>query len=226
MLLGEGRHPRPYELLGARLHTVNGIEGTRFALWAPNASRVSVVGDFNGCDGHTHPLQLQGSSGFWCALVPGVAAGVKYKFELHDRNGNLLPLKADPYGLAVELRPATASVVAALPARVPEQPARLAANARNATRSLISFVRRSTCGKSTLLVVCNFTPTVHYDVHLGVPVAGRNCERLNSDSRFDGGSDVGTGEVQSQPLASHGHPHSELVKIPPLSCVFFEWVNP
>ena len=135
-LLGEGTHLRPYELLGARLHTVDGVQGIRFAVWAPNASRVSVVGDFNAWNGNTHPLQPQGSSGVWCAFVPGVAAGAKYKFELHSRDGALLPLKADPYGLAAELRPATASVVAALPARVPEQPARKAANALNAPVSI------------------------------------------------------------------------------------------
>ncbi len=78
---GEGTHLRPYELLGARLHTVDGVQGTRFAVWAPNASRVSVVGDFNGWDGRAHALQPQGSSGVWCAFVPGVAAGAKYKFD-------------------------------------------------------------------------------------------------------------------------------------------------
>ncbi|OYT91845.1 MAG: 1,4-alpha-glucan branching enzyme [Burkholderiales bacterium PBB3] len=135
-LLGEGTHLRPYALLGARLHAVDGVQGTRFAVWAPNASRVSVVGDFNAWDGHAHPLQPQGSSGVWCTFVPGLLAGAKYKFELHSRDGVLLPLKADPYGLAAELRPATASVVAALPARVPEQPARKAANALNAPVSI------------------------------------------------------------------------------------------
>ena len=135
-LLGEGTHLRPYELLGARLHAVDGVQGTRFVVWAPNASKVSVVGDFNAWNGNTHPLQPQGNSGVWCAFVPAVLAGAKYKFELHSRDGSLLPLKADPYGLAAELRPATASVVAPLPARVPELPARKAANALNAPISI------------------------------------------------------------------------------------------
>ena len=135
-LLGEGMHLRPYELLGARLHAVDGVQGARFAVWAPNASRVSVVGDFNAWNGNTHPLQPQGNSGVWCAFVPSVAVGAKYKFELHSRDGSLLPLKADPYGLAAELRPATASVVAPLPARVPEPSARKAANALNAPISI------------------------------------------------------------------------------------------
>ena len=135
-LLGEGTHLRPYELLGARLQTVGGVDGTRFAVWAPNASAVSVVGDFNAWDGNTHPLLPQGSSGVWSAFLPGVKAGATYKFELHDRDGALLPLKADPYGLAAELRPATASVVAALPAPVPENPARKTANALDAPVSI------------------------------------------------------------------------------------------
>ena len=137
-LLGEGTHLRPYELLGARLQWdgTGDIVGTRFAVWAPNASRVSVVGDFNAWDGNINPLRPLGSSGVWCAFVPGVAAGARYKYELHSREGTLLPLKADPYGLAAELRPATASVVVPLPARAPEQPARKAANAHNAPVSI------------------------------------------------------------------------------------------
>ena len=135
-LRGEGATLRPYALLGARLHAVDGVQGTRFAVWAPNASAVSVVGDFNAWDGHTHTLRRQGGSGVWSAFVPGVMAGAKYKFALHDRHGALLPLKADPYGLAAELRPATASVVAPLPARVPDQPARKVANAPSAPVSI------------------------------------------------------------------------------------------
>ena len=135
-LLDDGTHLRPYALLGARLHAVDGVQGTRFAVWAPHASAVSVVGDFNAWDGHTHTLRLQGGSGVWSAFVPGVMVGAKYKFELHDRLGALLPLKADPYGLAAEMRPGTASVVAPLPARVPEHPARKAANALNAPVSI------------------------------------------------------------------------------------------
>ncbi len=135
-LLGEGKHLRPYALLGARLLQHDGVAGVRFAVWAPNASRVSVVGDFNGWDGRAHPLQPQGSTGIWLGFVPGVAVGARYKFELHNAQGHLLPLKADPYGLAAELRPATASVVAALPARVPEPPQRKHANALNAPISI------------------------------------------------------------------------------------------
>ncbi len=138
-LLGEGTHLRPYTLLGAHLSTQSGVAGTRFAVWAPNARGVAVVGDFNAWDGRTHPMSRLGSggsSGIWCCFVPGVQAGARYKYELRGQAGDLLPLKADPYGLAAELRPATASVVAALPLPVPELPARQAANALDAPISI------------------------------------------------------------------------------------------
>ena len=135
-LLGEGTHLRPYEVMGARLATVNGVAGTRFSVWAPNASQVAVVGDFNHWDGRVNRLQGQGDSGIWSGFVAGVGEGARYKFELHGKNGNVLPLKADPYALAAELRPATASVVAPLPERVPEPPDRKAANALDAPISI------------------------------------------------------------------------------------------
>src|SRR5690625_888795 len=85
--------------------------GTRFAVWAPNASRVAVVGDFNDWDGRRHPMTPPGDDGVWECVVPGVGPGALYKFELHDRHGNLLPLKSDPFARRFELPPATASVV-------------------------------------------------------------------------------------------------------------------
>jgi len=105
-LAGEGRHQRIYEHLGA--HVVD--EGVRFAVWAPNARRVSVVGDWNGWDGRTDPLEPVGSSGIWTATVPAAAAGSRYKFELEGADGHLR-LKADPYARAAEVPPATASIV-------------------------------------------------------------------------------------------------------------------
>ena len=95
-LLGEGTHLRAYEKLGAHLRTVDGAPGVSFAVWAPNAKAVSVVGDFNGWDGRAHPLAQAGPNGFWEAFVPGLVPGMLYKFELHGPNGQLLPLKADP----------------------------------------------------------------------------------------------------------------------------------
>ena len=109
---GEGTHLRPYTFLGAHPMAVGGVDGVRFALWAPNASRVSVVGDFNAWDGRRHPMRSRGGGGVWEIFVPHVAAGDRYKFELRSRDGAVLPLKADPYARAAELRPATASVVA------------------------------------------------------------------------------------------------------------------
>ena len=93
------------------------MAGTAFAVWAPNASRVSVVGDFNLWDGRRHPMRLRRECGVWEIFLPGVGAGARYKYEICEApSGHVLPLKADPYALQSELRPATASVVAHMPA--------------------------------------------------------------------------------------------------------------
>jgi 1,4-alpha-glucan branching enzyme len=110
-LAGEGRHERIYERLGAHLNEVDGVTGTAFAVWAPNAQAASVVGDFNGWDGRLNPMRSLGASGIWELFVPGVAEGERYKYELKGPHGELLPLKADPYALAAEVPPATASRV-------------------------------------------------------------------------------------------------------------------
>ena len=117
-LLAEGTHLRPYEVLGATARELEGVAGTAFAVWAPNASRVSVVGDFNRWDGRRHGMRLRRECGVWEIFVPGVAVGAAYKYEIRAGGGELLPLKADPFALQAELRPATASVVGTLPARV------------------------------------------------------------------------------------------------------------
>ena len=135
-LLAEGTHLRPFEVLGASPGSHEGVAGTRFAVWAPNASRVSVVADFNQWDGRRHPMRLRRECGVWELFLPGVAAGARYKFELLGPNGDLLPQKADPMARAAELRPATASVVAALPEPVPRSAARQAANALDAPISI------------------------------------------------------------------------------------------
>ena len=135
-LLGEGSHLRPYEILGATPREMEGVAGTSFAVWAPNASRASVVGDFNFWDGRRHPMRLRRECGVWEIFLPGVAAGTRYKFELLDREGRLLPQKADPYARQAELRPATASVVAAMPPVAPHSPERQAANALDAPFSI------------------------------------------------------------------------------------------
>ena len=135
-LLAEGSHLRPYEMLGATPREMDGVAGTSFAVWAPNASRVSVVGDFNAWDGRRHPMRLRRECGVWELFLPGVHVGERYKFELLDRHGTLLPQKADPFARQAELRPATASVVAAMPPVAPPSPERQAANALDAPMSV------------------------------------------------------------------------------------------
>jgi 1,4-alpha-glucan branching enzyme len=110
-LFGEGTHRRIYEKLGAHPIEIDGVAGVHFAVWAPNARDVSVVGDFNDWDGRRDPLQPRGG-GVWEGFVPGAALGARYKYELHASDGTLLPLKADPYAFACETSPGTASIVA------------------------------------------------------------------------------------------------------------------
>jgi 1,4-alpha-glucan branching enzyme len=112
-LLVEGTHKRLHERLGAHLCVQDGVAGARFAVWAPNAARVSLVGQFNDWDGRVHPMRKRVDSGIWEIFAPGVAAGMAYKFEILAADGTVQPLKADPFGRAAELRPSTASVVAA-----------------------------------------------------------------------------------------------------------------
>jgi 1,4-alpha-glucan branching enzyme len=111
-LFAEGRHWHAYRFLGAHVHQADGIRGVHFAVWAPNAERVSVVGDFNDWDGRRHPMRVRGGSGIWELFVPGLTEGVIYKFEIRNRQYGTIHLKSDPYGRAFELRPRTASVVA------------------------------------------------------------------------------------------------------------------
>lgn len=105
-----GSHYTIYEKMGAHPMTINGVEGVLFAVWAPNAIRVSVVGDFNLWDGRKHPMRRLGDSGIFEVFIPGIKAGEIYKYELKVKGG-LVILKTDPYGNYAELRPATASVV-------------------------------------------------------------------------------------------------------------------
>ncbi len=110
--MGEGNHLRLYDKLGAHLIRHEGVDGVHFAVWAPNASRVSVVGDFNNWDGRRHVMRKRLDVGVWEIFIPGATEGQGYKYELVGPDGNLLPLKSDPYGFAAELRPNTASKIA------------------------------------------------------------------------------------------------------------------
>jgi 1,4-alpha-glucan branching enzyme len=110
-LFGQGTHLRLYDVMGAHVRTIDGITGVALALWAPNARRVSVVGDFNDWDGRRHPMYLRREVGVWEIFIPGLRAGARYKYELEDRSGHLLPLKADPFAFYSEPRPRNASIV-------------------------------------------------------------------------------------------------------------------
>ncbi|MDB5931311.1 MAG: glycogen branching enzyme, partial [Polaromonas sp.] len=135
-LLSEGTHLRPYEILGANALVMQGVDGTSFAVWAPHAARVSVVGDFNLWDGRRHPMRLRRECGVWEIFLPGVAIGAKYKFEILAADGQLLPARADPYGRQAELRPATASIVAGMPDLKPASGERRQANSLAAPMSI------------------------------------------------------------------------------------------
>ena len=110
-LFGEGRHWHIYRILGAHKKQVDGINGVLFAVWAPSAERVSVVGDFNNWDGRMHPMRVRGNSGIWELFIPGLGSGHPYKFEIRAKNNGSIHLKTDPYGRYFELRPNTASLI-------------------------------------------------------------------------------------------------------------------
>jgi 1,4-alpha-glucan branching enzyme len=109
-LLNEGTHWQVYEKLGAQLRTVNGVAGVNFAVWAPNATSVSIVGDFNGWDERKHPMRKHIPSGFWELFIPGLEADTYYKYKVKGANGYIAE-KCDPYGFGAECPPKTASRV-------------------------------------------------------------------------------------------------------------------
>ncbi len=113
-LFNEGRLLEAYRALGAHPHTLQGVEGVRFAVWAPNAERVSVIGDFNRWDGRVHPMRVRGSSGVWELFIPGLMPGDYYKYEIRNRHTGEIRIKSDPYCQAFELRPGSAARVPAV----------------------------------------------------------------------------------------------------------------
>ncbi|OWQ88727.1 1,4-alpha-glucan branching enzyme [Roseateles aquatilis] len=137
-LLARGEHPRPWLWLGAHPTRVGRQDGVRFAVWAPSASRVSVVGDFNGWDGAAHPMRRRDehASGIWEVFVPGAGHGQFYKYQLNGPDGAPLPLKADPYAFRGQLRPDNASIVDRLPDPLPLPAGRAQANRRDAPISV------------------------------------------------------------------------------------------
>jgi 1,4-alpha-glucan branching enzyme len=110
-LFNEGQHWNIYQLLGAHEREIDGVTGISFATWAPNAERISVVGDFNEWDGRRHPMRVRGGSGLWELFIPGLGIGSLYKFEIRNRQTGNIFLKADPYGQAFEMRPQTSAIV-------------------------------------------------------------------------------------------------------------------
>ncbi len=111
-LIGQGTHYELGSVLGAQPMTIDGVAGVRFAVWAPNARRVSVVGDFNSWDGRRNPMRLRREAGVWELFIPHLGPGERYKYEVVGPHGQLLPQKADPIARAAEPAPGSASVVA------------------------------------------------------------------------------------------------------------------
>jgi 1,4-alpha-glucan branching enzyme len=110
-LFAEGRHRAAYRILGANEREVDGVRGVLFAVWAPNAERVSVVGDFNRWDGRRHQMRVRPGCGLWELFVPDLGPGALYRFEVRNRHTGHLTLKSDPYGQRFEARPSNASIV-------------------------------------------------------------------------------------------------------------------
>ena len=131
-LFGEGRWLRAWEKMGARPAEIDGVRGYTFVVWAPNARGVSVVGGFNQWDGRAHPMRSRGSSGLWEIFIPELGEGQLYKFEIHPRSGPPF-VKMDPFGLATELPPATASVTSHLGRHAWQDAGWLEARARTGT---------------------------------------------------------------------------------------------
>jgi 1,4-alpha-glucan branching enzyme len=188
-LFGEGRHWHAYRLLGARVHEVDDVAGVLFAVWAPSAERVSVVGEFNRWDGRTHPMRVHGN-GVWELFIPDLAPGVLYKYEIRATGGAVF-LKSDPYGQRFEERPKTASIV--------EPPADYAWRDADwlAARAAHDW---------------QHSPMAIYEVHLGTWQRGPEGEFLNY--REIGGrlvayaKDLGFTHIELMPITEHPYDKS------------------
>ncbi len=178
-LFGEGRHERLWQKLGAHELVLDGVAGTAFAVWAPNARAARVVGDWNSWDGRVNPMRQLGSSGVWEAFVPGVATGARYKYELVGADGSLF-LKADPLAVATEAPPATASVVFTSEHRWRDA-GWMASRAQRQHAS---------------------APLSVYEVHLGSWRHGHNYRQL-AEELPDYVADLGFTHVEFMPVAEH-----------------------
>ncbi len=186
-LLAEQKHQRAYEKMGAHVCENAGVKGVSFAVWAPDAAGVSVVGDFNGWDGRLHMMRMLGGSGVWEVFVPDLGAGARYKYEIHPRDGGLL-LKTDPFAGAMEIPPRTASIVFASRYEFGDEAWRSTRGARDQLRFPISI----------------------YEVHLGswrwVRRDGDNrplTYREMADELADYVSELGFTHVEMMPVMEH-----------------------
>ncbi|WP_295541458.1 1,4-alpha-glucan branching protein GlgB [uncultured Thiohalocapsa sp.] len=183
-LFGEGRHWHAYRLLGAHVHETDGIAGILFAVWAPHAARVSVVGELNGWDGRRHPMRIHGN-GIWELFIPDLSPGVLYKFEIRTGDGAIL-LKSDPYGRRFEVRPSTASIV--------EPPGRF----RWRDADWLAARRKRDWLHSPMSI---------YEVHLGSWQRGPEGEMLNyrelAERLVDYVRDLGFTHLELMPVTEH-----------------------
>ncbi|MEZ0214151.1 MAG: 1,4-alpha-glucan branching protein GlgB [Xanthobacteraceae bacterium] len=163
-LLLEGTHKLLYQRLGAHAMEHEGVAGVGFAVWAPNATRVSVVGDFNRWDGRLHQMRKRIDSGLWELFAPGIDEGVVYKYEIAAADGHVLPLKADPFGFRGQFRPDTGSVVARTDSFAWDDAAHLTARAQGEARA---------------------KPMAIYEVHLGSWRRGEGNRFLSYDELAD-----------------------------------------
>ena len=185
-LFVEGTHRQLYERLGAHPMQFEGIDGVHFAVWAPRAQRVSVVGDFNAWDGRRHQMRKRINSGLWEIFAPGVEEGTVYKYEIISNDGRLLPLKADPVGFSGELRPSTASIVA---------------HTGSFVWTDADFLDRRRSGDPRR------KPMTIYEVHLGSWMRGDNGQFLSYDELarqlIPYVSDLGFTHIELLPISEH-----------------------
>ncbi|WP_459696648.1 1,4-alpha-glucan branching protein GlgB [Acidisoma sp. C75] len=185
-LFAEGTHNRVYSRLGAHVMEHEGVAGVHFAVWAPNARRVAVVGDFNTWDGRRHQMRRRHGPGVWEIFAPEVGEGTAYKYEIVGPQGELLPLKADPVGFSAEYRPATASVVARIDRFAWDDAAHLAARAAGDPRR---------------------KPMAIYEVHLGSWQRGENGRFLTYDELAERlvpyARDMGFTHLELMPITEH-----------------------
>ena len=185
-LLVEGKHQSLYQRLGAHPMVFDGIAGVHFAVWAPNAGRVSVFGDFNAWDGRRHPMRKRIDSGLWEIFAPEIGTGTVYKYEIVSGSGELQPLKADPFGFAAELRPSTASIVASTEAFPWRDGAWMAARCEANARA---------------------RPMAIYEVHLGSWRRGEHNGFLSYDALAESlipyVADMGFTHIELMPINEH-----------------------